>query len=209
MKTELSRQMVHLSGLLFVILAQFVNKIMISVYLFLIAITFLLYSICILREEKKIIRLFEKLESRLKEFAMGFERSHVKRPFIGAFWFFLACGLTFLIFPLNIASAAVTILAVGDSLSTLIGVKFGKHRIIGKKTIEGSIACFIGSMTSMIFIPFISAFFASILATILELVPDMKIMKKLKEKEVLDDNLLIPLISGLLIYVMIVVLGFM
>jgi len=142
MQTELPRQLVHLSGLLLVILAQFTGRRAAILYFALIALFFLLYSYYIKRREKKDNGLFNKFESRFRDFAFSFERKDEKYPLIGAFWFYTGCSLALALYPLNIASSSCAMLAVGDSLSTLIGKKFGRHKI-GNKTLEGSIACFL------------------------------------------------------------------
>ena len=185
MRTELSRQFVHLSGLLFVILAQFVDR-KVSIMTFLsFTVFFFLYSWHIRNQEKKLSRFMHRVESRFRDFALGFEREGVRNPFTGAMLFYAGFTLSFLLFPLPIASASCAMLAVGDSLSTIVGIKFGRHKI-GKKSLEGSLACFIFSFAAGSF--FVNPFLALVgaaAASLIELFPRI------------DDNLTIPLISGL------------
>lgn len=199
---EFPRQLVHLSGLLFILLAQFVGGLLTAFYFFMIALSFFIYSEYIRREEKRLEGFIKLFESRFRDFITRLERKSTVRPFTGAIWFYLSCGLTFLIFPLPIASAAGAMLAVGDSLSTIIGTKFGKYRVLGNKTLEGSLTLIITSfLVSLIFVSPLPAFFGSITAAIAELVPDVKRLKNLKERGWLDDNLLVPLLAGLVIYI--------
>lgn len=201
MEMEFSRQLVHLSGLLFIILAQFVGGLLTAFYFFMIALSFFIYSEYMRREEKRLKGFIKVFESRFRDFITRLERKSMARPFTGAIWFYLSCGLTFLIFPLPIASAAGAMLAVGDSLSTIIGMRFGKHRILGDKTVEGSITLIVTSfLISLIFVNPFPAFFGSITAAIAELVPEIKSLKNLRESGWLDDNLLIPLMAGLVMY---------
>jgi dolichol kinase len=136
-------------------------------------------------------------ESRFRGLAAGFERKSAARPFAGAIWFYFSCGLAFLVFPLPVASAAGAVLAVGDSFSTLVGLKFGRRRVVGRKTLEGVLAFFAISLpVSLFFVGMCPAFFGSLAATIAELIPDMKKLENLKKRGWMDDNLLIPLAAG-------------
>ncbi len=188
MRTELPRQIVHLSGLVFVILAQFIGREMTIIYFSLIAIFFFFYSLYVRTQESKLERFLEKVESRFRDFIFRFEREDIRNPFTGAMFFYTGCALTFVFFPFAIASAACAMLAVGDSLSTLIGKKFGKHRI-GGKTFEGSLANFFGSLLAGIFFvnPILS-FTGALASSATELFPKI------------NDNLTIPIVSGLVMF---------
>ena len=191
----------HLSGIAFVFLARFTGSILTSLYFIMIAVSFLVYSWFVKREEKMLKNFIHRFETRLRNIALGMERNGISRPFIGAFWFYFSCGLTFLIFPLTIASAACAVLTVGDALSTLVGKKYGKHKIIGKKTMEGSLAFFTGSFfISLVFISPCLALIGAGAGALIELIPEISPLKKFSRKGTLDDNLLIPLLTGLVIY---------
>jgi len=187
MKFELRRQMLHLSGIVFVIFAQFVGREAAIVYFFLIAVFFFLYSWYIRREEKRLENFLGRFESKFRDFTMQFERKGAN-PFTGALFFYTGCTLAFVFFPFPVASAACAMLSVGDALSTLIGKKFGKRKI-GNKTFEGSLACFLGSLIAGAF--FVNPYLAvagAVAAALAELVPRV------------DDNLTIPLASGLVMF---------
>lgn len=200
MEREISRQLVHLSGLLFVVAAQFIDTLLLSSYFLLISVVFLFYSQYVKSEEKRIHRLLDKMEEKIRKIAIGLERENIQRPFVGAFWFYFSSALVFLLFPLNIASAAVLILAVSDSLSTIVGIKFGKHKVLGNKTLEGIIVFFFSGFLSLIFLPFTKAFFASTVATFSEILPEFKNFKRIKETGILDDNWTIPMITATALY---------
>ncbi|NIO20381.1 MAG: hypothetical protein GTN76_06480 [Candidatus Aenigmarchaeota archaeon] len=190
MRTELPRQLIHLSGLLFIILAQFIEKEITITYFFVLALFFLLYSEYVKREEKKLTNILNRLEHRFRDLTFKFERKeYLKNPFRGAFWFYLSCAITLFIFPFHIASAACCMLAVGDSLSTLFGVKFGRHKITKNKTFEGSLACFLGSLAVGGF--FVNPFLTLVGAT-------GATFAELSTK--INDNLTIPIFSGLVIF---------
>ncbi|HEY8514842.1 MAG TPA: SEC59/DGK1/VTE5 family protein [Candidatus Binatia bacterium] len=54
----------------------------------------------------------------------------------------IAILLTILTFPKPIALIAIYTLAIADPLSAVVGIRFGRHRLIGRKTLEGSLAFF-------------------------------------------------------------------
>jgi len=194
---EAKRQLIHLSGLLFVLLAQFTDRLTAAFYFFLIAITFLLYSEHVRKDKRKLVGMLESMEKRIRGFVTSFERQEAPRPFLGAFWFYFGCGAAFLLYSHTIASAACSMLVVGDALSTLIGSRFGRHKLVGMKSYEGSVAFFIGSV--LISIAFVNAWLAllgSLAAMISELLPETGFLSNARKKGIIDDNLLIPVIAG-------------
>lgn len=87
-------------------------------------------------------------------FIESFEREGVRAPGFGSAWY--AIGVLFAtvsIHDVGPLSAVICILAFGDSLSTIIGRR-GSHPLPynKKKTMEGSIAFFMGSLTAYYFI---------------------------------------------------------
>ncbi|HNT60892.1 MAG TPA: hypothetical protein PKJ97_02865 [Candidatus Bilamarchaeaceae archaeon] len=87
-------------------------------------------------------------------FIENFERRGVRAPGFGSAWY--AFGIlmaSVAISDLNALSAAICVLAFGDSLSTLIGQN-GRWRIPynRNKTFEGSLAFLAGSLTAFYFI---------------------------------------------------------
>lgn len=197
MQYELHRQLVHLSGVVFIILAQFAGRVA-AVYFLMIAATLFIYSLQIRREWKR-MHLLAKIETRLRDVALKLERHDVPFPFTGAIWFYLSCGICFLVFPLHIASAATIIMAVGDSLSTIIGTKYGKHKTFGDKTEEGTLAYFLGGLLCAFFLPPLQAVFAAGLGALLELVPDLRPFRGYRKRGIIDDNWLVPIAVGLVL----------
>lgn len=205
MRTEIPRQFAHLSGLVFIIIAQFTGRLIVSVYCFFIAFTFLAYSEFVRREERRLERIIHRLESRVRDFVSRFDRKDIARPFLGAFWLYFAFGLTLLIFPLSIASAACVILAVGDSFSTLAGKPWGRHKIVGK-SLEGSLAFLASSFLAASFFidPFV-ALAGAAAGALAELAPEAGLLKNLHRRGLLDDNMLIPLLSGAVMWLLIMI----
>ncbi|MGL5831329.1 MAG: phosphatase PAP2 family protein [Candidatus Altimarinota bacterium] len=186
-KLELRRQIAHLFvGLLIVFLLR----------LGLINATGLLYILIIgglfsLMQRKWQFPFFHKLLSL-------FEREKDLRTFPGKGSFFMVLGsyLTVLIFPLDTALAAISIMAVGDSVSHLFGRYFGKTVLpfSGPKKLEGTIiAIVVSTLCALFFVDYFKAFSASFIALLVELFLPEKLTKYL------DDNLIIPLLAGLII----------
>jgi dolichol kinase len=194
---EVLRQLVHMSGLLFIALAQFTDKMLVGILFMLAAFPFLLYSEYVRKCGKDRSTLLSRMECRLRDFALFFERKGASRPFAGAFWFYFGAGLAFLLFPLGPASAAGAVLAVSDSLSTIIGKGLGRHRILGAKTLEGTSAFFLSALlVCLLFFSPPAAFLAAASAALAELLPEWKRISASRLSGVLDDNLLIPLAVG-------------
>ena len=125
MHHETPRKLVHLSGLLFVFAAQFLNRNLVLIIFFSIASFFLVYAEYVRRTKPAL---------GFMNFVFKFEKRK-GRSFSGAFWFYMGSGIAFLVFPKAVASAASAILAAGDSSSTIVGINFGKHKIFGEKTV--------------------------------------------------------------------------
>ena len=116
--------------------------------------------------------------------------------------YLMALLLTIITFPKSIALTAIFTLAIADPLSAIIGIKYGKHRIVEGKSLEGSAAFLVSTMV-VCFLIFISipgnnfwpvlanAFFLGLFGSAFEMIP-------LK----LDDNLTIPLFTATILWIL-------
>lgn len=103
----------------------------------------------------------------------------------GSTYFLFSSFLTIFLFSKEVSAAAILFLSLGDPVAAIIGRRFGRIEALGK-TVEGSLGCFLVCfLVSRLFFNFWISLFGALTATIIELAP-------LK----LDDNLLIPLVSG-------------
>ncbi|MBI2675531.1 MAG: hypothetical protein HYX24_03675 [Candidatus Aenigmarchaeota archaeon] len=194
---EYYRKAVHIAGFSLVIAAVVIGDgLALSLYAFTASLGLLLASYIVRKRAAKDLVLLKHAKRHLGKLKSDLERETVPWPFMGAFWFFFGAGLTFVLFPLNIAEASMTIVTIGDGFATIIGKAFGKHRLIGKKTLEGSLAHFVFSLSAGFFVPFGHAVIAALITTIAELIPDLPHFKKYRSLGIIDDNLLIPLVSG-------------
>ena len=120
-------------------------------------------------------------------FEETFERENVRFPGYGAFWYVVGTLLAalFLGNPDEIAAAILT-LAAGDSAATIFGVR-GRHPLPYNrcKTIEGSIAFFVFSLTAFLFVGWMGVALAALTAVVESLPLPV------------DDNLTIPVAAAL------------
>ncbi len=107
----------------------------------------------------------------------------------GAFYFYLASAVSLFIFPQSVALLSITVLALGDSFSTAVGI-FGKRKIFynRKKTWEGTLAGFAASFAGCFLISPYLALPAAFIGMLVESLP-LKI----------DDNLTIPILTGIVL----------
>ncbi|MHC1609101.1 MAG: diacylglycerol/polyprenol kinase family protein [Candidatus Methanofastidiosia archaeon] len=113
-------------------------------------------------------------------------RSSEKRS-IGAHTFFaLGTFVCILLYPKNIAIAAIAALVIGDSAAAIVGKAVGKHALYKKKTVEGFLSCLVVSffICYSILLLYI-ALVGAIATAITELVSSR-----------LNDNLTIPIVAG-------------
>ncbi len=185
---EIRRQFAHMYGILIVPLAVMFGGRIIGEISFFVALLIFLYSEYMARRRKirkiiKIRKLYVK-EDVFHRFINMFERRG--NNYRGAFYFYFSSGITLMSFSLNVAILSITVLAIGDSFATLVGI-FGKRKIFfnKSKTWEGAIACFVSSFIFCFFINPVLAFPAALIGTIVESLP----MR-------MDDNLTMPVITA-------------
>ena len=117
-------------------------------------------------------------------------RQHEKENLTGATYVFTGAVLCIFLFPKEIAVPSLLILSISDTFAALIGIPFGKHKFL-KKSLEGSLTFFAFTMLILLlFFPgqiALSLIVASIV-TLAEAYPMN-----------LDDNFVIPMLSGILL----------
>lgn len=120
-------------------------------------------------------------------------------PGRGAFFFVLSAFIISLFFEKSIVSASMLILSIGDSSSHIIGKELGrnKHPFSKTKNIEGNISgAVLGGIGASIFVFPAYAFVAAFLSMFVEGVDFGG-----KAGKILDDNLTVPIVSGVAIVV--------
>jgi len=179
-KRELIRKGIHLLGCALPFLMRANQIVTISI------LGAAIFFFCV----SELLRLSGMLSSPISFVTRLAKRHHEKGSILSA-PITLGAGilLTLLLFDFSVYLPAVLIVSISDSLSAIIGKKYGKVPLLGLKnrTVEGSTAFFLSSMIILLFTrPVHVALAASILATLLELISFFNL-----------DNLLIPLGTAL------------
>ena len=185
---EWNRQLFHIFlGIAIVVslVYDFIDKKLI----FIIIITGLVLSYLSKKIKIPIVRqLLQKFERKkeLNEF-----------PGKGTIFYFIGVYIALFFFPKDIAMASIMILALGDSVSHIYGLHYGKvkHPLSKTKFLEGTIAGFaFGFIGALVFAKPLEAFFASLIAMIVEAI-EIKI-----GTQQVDDNLIVPFVAGTVIW---------
>ena len=112
----------------------------------------------------------------------------------GATYFLIGSFLCILLFDKTLAIVCLCFLTLGDLCAALIGKQWGRIKLFSRKSLEGSLACFVVCTAAALLIGLhpIVAITGAIVATVIELLPIG-----------VDDNVTIPLISGLAMHLLI------
>ncbi|HWQ19328.1 MAG TPA: hypothetical protein VN455_06070 [Methanotrichaceae archaeon] len=91
----------------------------------------------------------------------------------------------------RMAVAVIIMLAIGDSLATIVGVSYGRHHLPWnrRKTFEGSAAFMVGAMCALAVLPSAMTVLIAGFAAVIESLP-VKV----------DDNIMVPVAASLLFY---------
>ena len=180
---EIKRQLMHIFvGIILVLLLNF--GLIDATALFVIFIFGLVLSLSSRKFHVPVIHRFLEIFDRKKDLK--------ELPGKGAVFYLLGALIVVLIFPKDIAMASIMILALGDSVSRIIGpYGYLKHPFTDLKFLEGAIAGAIaGFLGALFFVPWILALIASSVSMLIE-----GIELKIKRFKV-DDNLLIPIVAA-------------
>ena len=178
-RLEISRDVVHLIiGIAIISLAALLpdpRQLIVA----LIIMGFILGSYTII-SKGKFSRMLYKFERKNTYFGSG------------AIWLALGALLSMgFIFSRNFLIAILAAIFIGDPLATIVGVKFGKHRIFynREKSVEGSFAYFVAVLAvAYLFI----GLYALPIALIAAFVESWGIK--------IDDNLMVPIILSILLF---------
>lgn len=131
-----------------------------------------------------------------------FMRDRERSSVSGMTYLYLGCAVLLLFRDRHIVTLTLLFLAFGDPVASFFGIRYGKDRIIGHKTLQGTMAAFVvcaliagfycyfnNLMTERLLIV---APLCGLIGAVAELVPIGKI----------DDNFTFPVISALLLSVL-------
>ena len=156
-KIKLYRKAIRFAALIFPILYFWFSK---TIIIWLIVAFLVLFLVLDFARKTKLGKLlYKKGEAKVSGFTL----------------FLIAALFTVLIFGKEIAILALVFAAIGDNMAVLIGIPFGKKKLIGKKTLEGAVAClascFLAGLIVMAFleVPLLIVILGAFAATLTEL----------------------------------------
>lgn len=200
LKGEVERQIIHLfTGITLILLIRVAGDTALAILL-------LLLSIYV---TASVVLMTNKLPLSLSTFLCRWGRlSKQTIPLKGTFLLLCGITLTLILFPEQIVYASIAIVAFGDSVATAVGVLLGKHKLpySEKKTVEGTVSGIIAaSLASSLFVTPVQALIGSVGGMLLESVIDLQTIHEFNSQMIfkffLNDNILIPLFSGLLMFI--------
>tara|TARA_Y100001970_G_C14129415_1_gene800815 strand:- start:155 stop:739 length:585 start_codon:yes stop_codon:yes gene_type:complete len=186
-KGEFYRKLIHISSSIIPLSILYFSKEYILPYIILISI--LLPTLDYLRIDNNIIQKYYNILFNIVT------RPSETRKLTGGSWVFIGSALTLILFPENIAIVSLLVMSLSDSAAALVGIKYGKTNLFNK-TLEGSMAFFITTLIIihlLIEIPIYLTIICSLIITFVELLSFKKI----------NDNLSIPLVTALMLYIFI------
>ncbi|UCE27946.1 MAG: hypothetical protein JSW52_04110 [Candidatus Coatesbacteria bacterium] len=139
----------------------------------------------------EILRFTLRTVQRAFTFVFGLllRDEEIKGPH-GSLYFLSGVFVCVLLFPKELACTALVYLAVGDTAAEVIGRKFGRVKLLGPKTLEGTASCFVLSAAVGLFLlPWPLALVGAAAGTLFELFGTGNI-----------DNATIPVGAGAAMY---------
>ena len=138
----------------------------------------------------ELLRLHEpRVKAYFRQFFGNLIRRHEKRALLGSTYLLIAMLISVELFSKSVCVAALGSLILGDTAAALVGKTWGRHHLFGsRKTLEGSLACFVVSFLfawGVTDIPWAVALAGAFTGALFEFLPLP-----------LDDNFAVPLSSG-------------
>ena len=182
-RQEIYRKIIHLSSTCFALLLWYFGKDTVLPLFICIAIIIPILDYGRLH--------YVKLNRIFTFFGSIFTRTIEYRILTGASWVVIGVALTTFIFNEKVAIIALLVLSISDSIAAIIGIKYGKTKLLNK-SLEGSFA-FLISASIIILSLSPSLFIVNILAIF------VAVIIELFSTPVLNDNLLIPVVTALVL----------
>ncbi|WP_292377509.1 diacylglycerol/polyprenol kinase family protein [Methanosarcina sp. UBA289] len=200
LRGEVERQLIHLfTGITLILLIDAAGDMALPLLLL-----FLIFYVTV-----SIAIILDKLPLPLSIFLCRWGRpSKQTIPLKGTI--LLLCGilLSFILFPEEIMYASIVVVTFGDSVATALGVLVGKHKLpySREKTIEGTVSGIVAAfLVSLLFVTPVQAFVGATGGMLLESVIGLQTIRESNSQTVFkfffNDNFLIPLFSGLLMFI--------
>ena len=180
MIAELLRKSIHVSGLILPV-----------IYYFFLERPMMLVLMGILTGCALVVELLKWLSPAFSAFFFqifaALLRTHERKGAItGATYYLISAFLCVSLFAKELAIVCIFFMILGDMAAALVGKKWGRTKLLGRKSLEGSAACFVVcTAIALVVLNPVIAIVGALVATIVELIPFP-----------IDDNLTVPLISG-------------
>ena len=187
MAQELRRKSIHLLGLAFPILYVFTTR-----HTAIIVVGSLLAVTLGIELLKAFLPAFRVIFVRI--FSPMLRSQERRGGLTGATYYLIGSFLCILLFDKTLAIVCLCFLTLGDLFAALIGKQWGRIKLFSRKSLEGSLACFVVCAAVALLMGFhpIVAIAGALVATLIELLPTG-----------VDDNVTVPLISGLAMHLLI------
>ena len=187
-KSEIKRKLVHLVALAVPIGYTLLPKKIALFWMMFAAVIGIGFDI--LKVENKTFR------NLIFRFFRDMFRNNEVHLFTGSSFLLFSSVICMVIYNKWVAIIALTYIIVGDTAAAIFGRLYGKHKVYGKRSIEGSIAFVIvaaGVTSAMFFVPYdIIPIYYRILGAVLAACIELVIPQ-------VDDNLTVPILSGLML----------
>lgn len=148
---------------------------------------------------------------RLNQFSLRifgpFMREYERNSLAGTTYLFLGAFCIIWFFPKVVVSICLLFLAVADPLASYVGTLYGKDKLIGPKSLQGTVAAFFAcTLISFLYLYFhdilthrllVVSLLMGLFGAISELVPIGK----------LDDNLTFPIVSAIFVWLILTRFG--
>lgn len=197
---HLQRKLFHMTGIMvsYLLINYLSEQSCWALYLF-VGVPFMLWDFARLR-----VPQFNK--TTLKYFSKVL-RDTEKNNLSGTTFFILSLGITFFLFPKSVVLLAVLFLAIGDPVASFFGLLYGQDKIVGNKSLQGSLAAFVfcsviayfffSTKSIMLDHIILVSFLSGLIGAVSELFPVAR----------LDDNFTLPLMSSSLLTILFSLFG--
>lgn len=144
---------------------------------------------------------FENLYNKVFGVILREDEKNFKRNlFTGGTYYAIGIFLSVLLFPKEVAVFSILVMIWCDTMAALMGKRFGKKKLIGNKTIEGSIAFFLTGVLLVFTLQYVfpdfnfykAGFVTVFLAAVFEQLSFIRI----------NDNLSLPVFSGFIFVIL-------
>lgn len=145
---------------------------------------------------------YEALNKKLVRLFALFIRDHELHKWAGTSYLLVGVSISMIFFDYGITLLSLLFLAVADPTASYFGIRFGKRKIFGPKSLEGALASFVVCtiityvfcVKSSIYLDLLLpvSLLAGVAGSASELIPVGK----------LDDNLTFPVLSSVMIWIL-------